>query len=246
VSFRPTITGGAAFRRWGGQGPELAVVEGGRADEAAASRGEGASDAAPAEPAAAVDVDALVAEAEARGRAEGKAEAEAELAEARAEAEAVVAALSPALAELEALRREALAEAAGDVAELVLLFARRVVDRSLALHPEALPSLVLDAVGQLPDRDEVTIAVAPHLAEGLTRSLPGELRDRVVADIDLENGAVVRTRFVCIEATLKHATEGLDRAVQTWLSEQWWAVGDNDLFAEPPASSPSTEPESTP
>jgi len=40
---------------------------------------------------------------------------------------------------------------------------------------------------------------------------------------------VVRTRHVSIEATLEHATEGLDAAIRTWLSEQWWAAGDGEF-----------------
>ncbi len=176
-----------------------------------------------------VDVEALVAEAEARGREAGRAQADAELAEERAALDAEREALQGALGRIEGLRHEALAQAADDVAELVLLFARRVVDRSLALHPEALPALVMEAVGHLPNREKVSIAVAPHLAERLARSLPADLRDRVVADAEVDNGAVVSTQYVSFEATLAHATEGLDHAVRSWLSEQWWAVGDGEF-----------------
>ncbi len=219
MSFRSTHYGSPGFRRWGAkaESPALTVIEG--------ERGPPEPEPEP-EP---VDIEALLAEAREQGRAEGRAEAEAEAAEAVADAQALVAELGPAVEALETLRHEALAQAADDVAELVLLFARRVVDRSLALHPDALPSLVSDAVAQLPNRDQLSIAVAPHLAERLSRSLPHELREKVVADTELENGCVVRTRHVSIEATLAHASEGLERAVRAWLSEQWWAVGDGEF-----------------
>jgi len=176
-----------------------------------------------------IDVEALVAEALERGRAEGRAEVEAEVAAEREAMAGERAALLSALEQVEGLRHEAVAQAADDVAELVLLFARRVVDRSLALHPEALPALVMEAVGHLPNREQVSIAVAPHLAERLARNLPGELKQRVVADPEVDNGAVVSTRYVSFEATLAHATEGLEHAVRSWLSEQWWAVGDGEF-----------------
>ena len=229
MSFKPTHPGVSAFRRWGG-GPALSVMEGGRVDTDEVEKP--APPPAPTERLSQEEVAELVAEAERRGREEGRAEAQAELNELKERSELLLEVLAPALEEVALARRQALEQAASDVAELVLLFAGRVVDRSLALHPDALPSLVLDAVGQLPDRDEVTIAVAPHLAETLARSLPTELRDRVVADIEIGNGAIVRTRFVRIEATLAHATEGLEKAVKTWLDEQWWAVNDFDLEPE--------------
>jgi len=217
--------------------PFRPIVLPGGAAEPTPFRRMGAPDVPEPEPVAAgpelepevVDVEALVAEAEDRGREAGRAEADAEMAEARSALEAEREVIQDALRQVEGLRHEALAQAADDVAELVLLFARRVVDRSLALHPEALPALVMEAVGHLPNREKVSIAVAPHLAERLARSLPGELRDRVVADADVDNGAVVSTQYVSFEATLAHATEGLDHAVRSWLSEQWWAVGDGEF-----------------
>lgn len=216
MAFRPTPHAQVlAFRRWG-EAAAVAPVEDAPVEEVVPEP----------EP---VDVDALIAEALARGRAEGRAAVEAEV---RAEREALAEThdvLSTALTEMEGVRHQALSRAAEDVSALVLLFAKRVVDRSLALHPEALPALVMEAVAQLPNRDQVSIAVAPHLAERLTRSLPGELRERVVADPDVDNGAIVKTRHVSIEATLAHASDGLEKAVRTWLSEQWWAVGDGEF-----------------
>lgn len=213
VGFQPVVySGGAepAFRRLGAPPPPVEV------------------ETAEPEPEP-VDVEALVAEALARGREEGRAEVEAEVAAEREAIEAERVAVAAALEQLQGLRHEALTQAAEDVAELVLMFSRRVVDRSLALHPEALPALVMEAVGHLPSREQVSIAVAPHLAERLARGLPGELRDCVVADAEVDNGAVVSTRYVSFEATLAHATEGLDHAVRDWLSEQWWAVGDGEF-----------------
>ncbi len=213
--FRPIVYSGApsqdpSFRRLGAAPPVL-VEE-------------------PVEPEPEpIDLDAIVAEAMERGRAEGRAEVEAEVAVEREAIALERAVLQHALDRVEGLRHEAVAQAAEDVAELVLMFAQRVVDRSLALHPEALPALVMEAVGHLPNREQVSIAVAPHLAERLARSLPGELKDRVVADPEVDNGAIVSTRYVSFEATLAHATEGLDHAVRAWLSEQWWAVGDGEF-----------------
>jgi flagellar biosynthesis/type III secretory pathway protein FliH len=214
MAFRPSNQAQVlAFRRWGDSpAASVEVVH-----------------AAPEEVQEPVDVDALIAEAFERGRAEGRAAVEEEVAEERASLEGVQEALIAVAEEIEGLRHATLAQSADDVAQLVLLFARRVVDRSLALHPEALPALVMEAVQQLPNRENVSISVAPHLAERLTRSLPGELRDRVVADPEVDNGAVVKTRHVSIEATLAHATEGLEGAVRNWLSEQWWAVGDGEF-----------------
>lgn len=221
MAFRGHGRPSGGFRRWGGEGaPALRVVA---SDEEPVPEPEPV--AQEPEP---VDLEALLAEAREAGRQEARAELEAELGHAVAEAEAAGAALAEALHEVATLRQQALGQAADDVAELVLLFARRVVDRSLALHPDALPALVKDAVAQLPDREDLSIAVAPHLAEQLARSLPRELRGQVVADTELANGCVVRTQHVSIEATLAHAGEGLEKAVKTWLSEQWWAVAEGE------------------
>jgi len=139
----------------------------------------------------------------------------------------VVANLTPALQELETLRREALEAAAKDVTDLIRLFAQRVVHNALAMHPEALERLVMEAVSQLPEREEVTIAVSPHAAEALMRTLEPHLRERVVIDPELTQGARVRTRYASLDASLQTAMAGLDGALQDWLSDQWWAGGES-------------------
>ena len=133
MAFRPSNQAQVlAFRRWGDSpAASVEVVH-----------------AAPEEVQEPVDVDALIAEAFERGRAEGRAAVEEEVAEERASLEGVQEALIAVAEEIEGLRHATLAQSADDVAQLVLLFARRVVDRSLALHPEALPALVMEAVQQ--------------------------------------------------------------------------------------------------
>ncbi|MEM6930087.1 MAG: hypothetical protein AAF602_24320, partial [Myxococcota bacterium] len=69
--------------------------------------------------------------------------------------------MGPALDELARLRHTTLVAAAEDVADIVRVFATKLVGESLALHPEALPKLVRDALAQLPDSDDVTIACSP-------------------------------------------------------------------------------------
>jgi flagellar biosynthesis/type III secretory pathway protein FliH len=223
MAFRPTGPGKSGFRSLAGGSSPFQVIEGGKVDaeEAPTPEAPSAVDAA--------ELEALVAEAREQGRAEGRAEAEAEAEASVQQAQELLDTLGPLVDELTGLRRQAMEQAADDVAQLVLLFAQRVVDRSLALHPDALPTLVVDAVAQLPNRDELAIAVSPQLAERLARSLPAELRDHVQPDSDIVNGAVVRTRYVSIESTLAHASEGLEGAVKAWLSEQWWATGDGDF-----------------
>jgi len=163
----------------------------------------------------------MLAEAREAGAAEARQIMESELAALRQVAEE----LGPALEELARLRHSTLVAAAEDVADIIRVFATKLVGDSLALHPEALPKLVQDAVAQLPDTDEVTIVVSPQAAESLTRYLEAGLRERVIVDPELGNGAVVRTRNASLDATLRHAEGALETAIQAWLSEQWWVDG---------------------
>ncbi|MEN0065248.1 MAG: FliH/SctL family protein [Myxococcota bacterium] len=130
--------------------------------------------------------------------------------------------LGPVLDDLARLRHATLLTAAEDVAEIVRLFARKVVGDSVVLHPEALPRIVKEALQQLPDADEVTLVVSPQASESLSRHLDSSLRERLTVDPELGEGVIVRTHHATLDATLRHAEQALDSAIQSWLSEQWW------------------------
>ncbi|MBX2801959.1 MAG: flagellar assembly protein FliH [Myxococcales bacterium] len=168
------------------------------------------------------ELQGLIREAREQGAAEARAEMEAELVQLREALDA----LGPTLEDLAAMRRRTLSQSAEDVADLVRLFASRVVHDALAHNPDALVRLVKEAVAQLPESEEVTIVVSPQAAETLTRVLEPKLKDRVVVDAEIQAGAVVRTRYASLDATLRTAEQGLETAVQEWLSEQWWVEGD--------------------
>jgi len=165
-----------------------------------------------------VDVEALVAAAREQGRAEAEA-AHATEADALSEMARV---LRSAVDAAERARRESVHQAAQDIADIVLRVSRRVVEQSLALHPDALPQLIREAIAQLPESDEFTIAVAPTMIDQISRTMGSDLGRRVVADPDIINGCVVRTRHVSIESTVDTVLVGVDAAIRAWLSEQAW------------------------
>ncbi len=205
MSFRPLDPNRSRFHRWGSGAPAPPELR----------------EAPPGVPAE-EGLDDLLHRAREEGAAEARAENEAELAQLREAIEI----LGPALEDLAGLRRRTLIGLAEDVGDIVRLFAQRIVSDALALNPEALPGLVRDAVTQLPETEEITIAVSPQSAEPLSRALEPSLRDRIVVDPDIESGAVVRTRYASLDATLKTAEQGLESAVQGWLAEQWWVEGE--------------------
>lgn len=168
------------------------------------------------------DVQQLLSEAREEAADEARGEADAELAQLRE----LVQTVGPLIEELEGLRKEMLQRTAEDIAEVVRTFAGRVVGDALALHPEALSRLVKDAIEQLPVRDEISISVSADASEALVRALPADLRDRVTVDASIRAGALVRSRHAALDATLDTALEGLEHALQEWLSAQWWVEGD--------------------
>ena len=126
------------------------------------------------------------------------------------------------LIELRQLKSDVLEASSTQLAEILKSFAQRIVGQSLALHPEALPDLVRDAVAQLPGADELTIAVSPDAAERLANVLDGDLRNAVVVDPTITSGVLVRTATLAVDATLDVAMQSLDAAIKTWLADQWW------------------------
>ncbi len=205
ATFRPLVASGASFRGWGPAAPPpIAEVPPPPEPEPVA--------AGPTPQ----ELEALLEEARARGAAEARAALEAELAELRQAVDAI----GPALEQLDGLRRRTLAGAAGDVADIVRLFARRVIGDALAMNPDALRHLVEDALDQLHEAEEVQIAVPAGAETRVAKALGPALTGRVVGDPDLSGGAVLKTRNASLDATLETALNGLDAALRDWLAEQ--------------------------
>jgi flagellar biosynthesis/type III secretory pathway protein FliH len=128
--------------------------------------------------------------------------------------------VQPLIQQLVQMRKDTLEQAAKDVAEIVLLVARRVVGDSLAYNPDALPTLVQAAISQMPDEDEITIRVAEDDVACVRDALDEGYHDRVVASDDIEAGCLVETKFSSIDSSLDAVVKGLEAAVAEWLESQ--------------------------
>ena len=160
-----------------------------------------------------VTVEELVEAARAEGAAEARAEAEAELAQMRSRVEA----LEPAMDQLAELRSTAIRTAAEQIGTIVLQLTRRIVGDSLAVNPDALPTLVAHSRSQLPDDDEVVIRVAPDDVGAVRDALDDRFEDAVLGDPKITAGCRIETRHAAIDATLDAALEAAGAAVQTWV-----------------------------
>ncbi|MBM4267808.1 MAG: hypothetical protein FJ144_14555 [Deltaproteobacteria bacterium] len=134
--------------------------------------------------------------ARAEGVASGRAEAEAEL-------QQLVHGLGEAIRELVRFRRSLLERYHGELLDLALEVARKVVDRQLEQHPEHWMSIIRDGVQRALDRDSIRMRVAPHLHAYLREHL-GELRAELDGVKELElledptlpaNGCIVETSY---------------------------------------------------
>ena len=158
------------------------------------------------------DLEALLAEAEARGRRA----AQAELAARERELESQRMALEQVLAGVEQERQQHQHDLTVQVAEIVLLLARRVVGTSLALHPDALRQVVSAAVARFPQGQRLRVRVAPEDLERVAAWLPSA---EVVADEGVAGGCVVSSDAGEVDASLDVVCESLEAAVRAWQAE---------------------------
>lgn len=156
-------------------------------------------------------------------RRAGRAEAAAELMPEIEVLEQTVAALGPALDAIARLRREALEQAAGDVGEIIVAICKRVVDEAFSARPVAIARVVEEAIAQLPEAEDVRVAVPPALVEHVTRNVDSRFRSHIVPDDSVANGCVIRTRYVTLDATVEAAMAGVDAAVKEWVSNHPWS-----------------------
>ena len=158
-----------------------------------------------------------------RGRAAAMAEMAGKLQSLREEGERhaeVAARFGPVVEELDGLRQRLIRQSSEDVAELALHMARRVVGETLAVHPQALRKLVMDAIERLPGDDEITVRVRPQDLEAIDQHLPTRRSIRVIPDEGIEGGCVVEAQCGEVSSSIDTAFTGLRAAVDEWLEDQ--------------------------
>jgi len=128
--------------------------------------------------------------------------------------------LADAIEEVDTLRHRILQDNAQAVGTMITGIARRVLGSSLALHPDALPNLVRRAVEQMPAREGLTVSVPAAQAERIHRVVGAEMGVQVLADIEIQDGCVVRSEGVSIESTVERAIQGVEEAVSEWTRQQ--------------------------
>lgn len=166
-----------------------------------------------------VDVEALVKQVRDEGLETGRKQAEAALGQLRAEIEAERAQMAELARALQDARQQELHSVRHEVADLVLLMARRVVGDAMAVHPDALRNVVMGAIGRVPGDEPVKVKVAPGDVERVSGWLAELPRFRVEADEGLEGGCVVESRYGCVEAAVETAFTALEAATRAWVDE---------------------------
>ena len=173
-------------------------------------------EAAPEPAPTAEEIQGALEQARARGFEEGRESRQPEIDQLQEQ----LSALQPILEELGQIRRGLVHRAARDIADIVLLLARRVLGDSLALHPQALPKLVDAAVNRLADEDQVWIKVPPSAVDEVRAQLDTKLADRVIGDESITAGCIVETQYASIESSLDAAMDGVEQAVARWLESR--------------------------
>ena len=150
----------------------------------------------------------------------GKREADAELAAEREGLRQAVASLQGALEGASEARSTLVAASAEQIGAIVNTVTRRVLERSLAYQPNALPQLIRHTVMQMPTRDEITVSLSPAAADALPKHFAEELGVRVVVDAEAGVGCVVASPAVTIDATTDAMIDAVDGAVKDWVNSQ--------------------------
>ena len=155
------------------------------------------------------DIEAQLAAAREEGRCQGE---KAGHQRARTELEAVLNSMTRSIAEIAALKPRLRREAEGQLVELALAIARRILRRQITIDPEAVAGLARSALDALNLREVAEIRVHPSQAQIVADSIArmgAPEAVRVFGDPSLEAGAVI------IETS--HGT--LDASVVTQLEE---------------------------
>jgi len=165
------------------------------------------------------DLGELIDRAREEGLQQGREQAETALAPIRTELEKEREQLREVAAEFLSARERELQSVRQDVAEVVLLMAQRVVGDALALHPDALRKVVLDAISGVPGDEPVTVRVSVEDAERVAGWLESMPRFRVKPDPAVQGGCHVESRYGYVEATTEQAFVALTAATRAWVDE---------------------------
>jgi len=151
--------------------------------------------------------------------------AEQELADLQAEKEALLSQLAAEreiiaelAAGLEAARRQALLEIRAAFGEAVMAATRRIITVEPSASEEAFRGRLDEISERLVLEEEVTLTVAPanlELAQELLSARPGW---QVQVDTDIDQGCVAHCRNGMLDARIETALDGLEEAVQAWLT----------------------------
>lgn len=150
----------------------------------------------------------------------GKRETEEQLADEQQRLATAIASLQAAVDSVANARGDALNASAEQIGTIIHTVAHRVLDRSLALHPNALPHLIRKTVMQMPSRDEITVTLSPTAADALPKHFEDEMNVRVAVDAEACEGCVVSSPAVTIDATIHAMIDGVDEAVKDWVNSQ--------------------------
>lgn len=162
-----------------------------------------------------------VRDAQAAGRREGEA---AGRQGAAAELQPVIHRLTRSIEEIGGLRGRLRAEAEGDLIQLALAIARRVLRREIALDPEALHGLVLGALDKLQGQEVSRVRVHPSHVALVTESLhqnSASAKVEVLADPSREVGTVIfETRHGNLDASVDSQLQEIERGLADRLRRQ--------------------------
>ena len=136
-------------------------------------------------------LDAQITEARRLGRAEGEQAARAQIS---SQIDAINLRVARAVEELSAFKATLRREAEQDIVKLAVAIARKVLQREIAVDPEALVGLVKVALDKIDLRELHNVRVHPDQVEGVQRALQSigtPRRIEVQGDATLECGAAV-------------------------------------------------------
>ena len=173
----------------------------------------------PPMPEPVVDIEALLLQARKEGQELGRRQAEAALGPVREELAREHEQLGVLARELLAARQRELDSLREEVAEIILLMARRVVGDALALHPDALRQVVLGAISRVPGEEPVRVLVAQADVDRVSGWLATLPRFKVEGAPAVQGGCLIESRHGSVEATVDRAFVALEAATRAWVEE---------------------------